>query len=111
MISISHPQKAFIALFWLLLSVSTAQAAEIFLPGETIQYEIKKVLKLGKATLTFNGPQTVNNQQLVLITFRTEGLNFYDEEKIYMDPTDYYPVVVVRDLDIWGKKEKLREIY
>ena len=48
---------------------------------------------------------------MVLITFRTEGLNFYDEEKIFVDPVDFYPLVVERDLDIWGKKKRIREVY
>src|SRR6185503_16960846 len=104
-------------LFTILLSAAVlaiptmAVAGDVFLPGETIQYDIKKVFSLGKASLTYNGPQTVNNQELVLITFRTEGLNFYDEEKIFVDPVDFYPLVVERDLDIWGKKERIREVY
>ena len=108
---IAHRQLALLAFLSFCFMVSSARAGEVFLPGETIQYEIKKVFKLGKATLTFNGPQTINKQQLVLITFRTEGLNFFDEEKIYMDPVDLFPRVVERDLNIWGKKEKIREVY
>ena len=91
---------------------SVASAQEFpFKAGETIVYDVKKFAKVGEATLIFKGPTTVNNQPAVLIVFTSRGMNFYDEEKIYLDPKTFYPIIVERDLNIWGKKEKIKETY
>jgi hypothetical protein len=83
-----------------------------FSPGETITYVIKKLrLTVGEAKLVFNGPTSLNGQEVILVTFIATSMNFRDEEKIYLHPQTFYPVVVERDLNIWGKKEKIREEY
>lgn len=80
--------------------------------GEKITYAIRKLnVKAGDATLIFNGPAKLDNRDCMLITFTADGLNFYDEEKIYVDPQSYFPLRVQRDLNIWGKKEKITEDY
>ena len=40
-----------------------------------------------------------------------QGFNFFDEEKIYIDPKTFLPLRVDRDLNIFGKKEKITEFY
>lgn len=80
--------------------------------GEKISYAIRKMnVKAGNATLVFNGPAKLDTRDTMLITFTADGLNFFDEEKIYVDPKTYFPVRVQRDINIWGKKEKITEDY
>ena len=83
-----------------------------FRPGETIQYDIKKLaVKAGEATLTFQGLVSLEGQSAFLITFASKGLKFFDEEKIYLDPPTFLPKRVERDLNIFGKKEEIIEYY
>jgi hypothetical protein len=80
--------------------------------GETIKYAIKKMgMKAGDAMLVFNGKTTWRGKEAYLITFSATALNFFDEEKIYADVETLYPLAVERNLNIWGKKEKITEIY
>jgi len=94
-------------------TVSSAQCGSIpFPPGETFEYDIKKLgLKVGKATLVFDGLKQVDGKNAFLIIFTAEALNFFDEEKIYVDLVNFQPMKVERDLDIWGSKEKITETY
>ena len=83
-----------------------------FSEGETITYTIKSLgLKAGEARLVFNGVEKVDGQPFYSITFTSRAANFFDEEKIYADLDTFYPVIVKRDLNIWGKKEKITEKY
>ncbi len=101
----------FITLF-LLVSPVQAEEALPFKKGETIKYSVKKLaFKAGDATLTYHGQQNVDGREVCLIVFKADGFNFYDEEKIYMDAKTYAPIVVERDLNIFGKKEKITEEY
>ena len=80
--------------------------------AEVISYKIRKFgFNVGQATLTFAGRKDFENRSLDLIIFKADGFNFYDEEKIYLDPDTFCPVLVERDLDIFGKKEKIVEEY
>ncbi len=102
-----------IFLFLLLLTASShAEEALPFAKGETITYAIKKMgIKAGEATLTFQGMTEVNGKQVYLIEFKADGFNFYDEEKIYVDIKTYAPVMVLRNVNIFGTKEKIGEEY
>ncbi len=82
-------------------------------PRETVVYDIKSLLglKVGEARLSFEGATTLEDRHVILVTFVSRAVNVYDEEKIYADPETLYPVRVERDLDIWGKKEKITEYY
>ncbi len=93
--------------------VSDAQCGTVpFPPGETFDYDIKKMgLKVGKASLVFDGLKEIDGRPVFLIVFTAEALNFFDEEKISVGPSDFLPVRVVRDLNIWGSKEKITEYY
>lgn len=83
-----------------------------FRPGETIQYDIKKLkMRVGQASLTFHGLVSLDGQNMLLITFTSTGLKFSDEEKIYVDPRTFLPKRVERDLNIFGKKERIVEHY
>ena len=91
---------------------ATATKASSLHPGEKISYAIRKMnVKAGDATLVFNGPTKLDNRESVLITFKADGLNFYDEEKIYVDPKTFFPQRVVRDVNFGWKKEKITEDY
>lgn len=83
-----------------------------FAPGETIVYDIKKLaLKVGQAVLVFQGEVSLEGREALLVTLTSKGLNFFDEEKIYLDPRTFLPLRVERDLDIFGKKERIVEHY
>ena len=83
-----------------------------FQPGETVHYAIKKFgVKAGEAALVFNGLEQRNGQSFYHITFTAKALNFLDEENIFMDPETLYPVRVERNLNIFGKKERILETY
>ena len=94
------------------LQAADAPSTLPFRPGETIQYDIKKLkMRVGQASLTFHGLMSLEGQSALLITFTSEGLKFFDEEKIYVDPRTFLPLRVERDLNIFGKKEKIVEHY
>ena len=93
--------------FW----VSPTQGEERNFFGETISYRIKQLGMSGTATLTIDGLTTIEGKEALLITFVAKGFTFFDEEKIYLDPKTYYPIIVKRDLDIFGNKEKIVEYY
>lgn len=83
-----------------------------FRKGEVITYAIKKLaVKAGDATLTFEGETTIDGRTVYLIIFKADGFNFYDEEKIYVATDTFAPVKVLRDLNIFGNKEKITEDY
>jgi hypothetical protein len=111
--------KSFFLSGFLLLGM-TACAAPVyaapapFRAGEVITYDIKQMgFKVGQATLTFPGEVQYEGRRLFLIVFRADGFNFYDREEIYLDPDTFFPVVVLRDLNlnIFGGKQKIREDY
>jgi len=93
------------------LSLPASASDYPFAVGETIHYDIKKFFKVGEASLTFNGPQNYKGQEIVLITFQATSLNFLDEEKIYLDKQTFLPLFVERNLNIFGRIEKISEHY
>ena len=105
----------FLSGFLLLGTAAFAAPAAVpapFRAGEVMTYDIKQgFIKVGQATLTFPGEAQYEGRRLFLIVFRADGFNFYDEEKIYLDPDTFFPSVVLRDLNIFGAKEKIREDY
>lgn len=95
-------------------SSEMSQSPGPFSPGEKITYDIKKMgIKAGEATLVFEGATTIHQRPAVLIVFTAKAgaLNFFDEEKIFLDPLTFYPVFVQRRLNIWGKEETIEEEY
>ena len=104
--------KSFFLSVFFLLGTAVCAAPAPFSAGEVITYDIKQgFMKVGRATLTFPGEVQYEGQRLFLIVFRADGFNFYDKEEIYLDPDTLFPVVVLRDLNIFGAKEKIREDY
>ncbi|HRZ40194.1 MAG TPA: DUF3108 domain-containing protein [Candidatus Omnitrophota bacterium] len=94
------------------IPVCSVSAEAVYAPGETIRYQIKKMgIKAGDAVLEYKGVVEDGGRELVLLVFTADGFNFYDEEKIYADPETLLPVRVERDLNIFGKKEKIVEYY
>jgi hypothetical protein len=97
--------------FLFVLSVTTAQA-EPFKTGEKICYNVKQMgVKAGDATLELVGDSYIEGKKYTLIVFRAQGFNFYDEERIYVDGGTWLPQHVLRDLNIFGNKEKISEDY
>jgi len=83
-----------------------------FKKGETVTYRIKSLgINGGEATLSFEGSKNYKGKEAYAIIFRARAMNFFDEERIYADPKTFYPMAVVRDLNIWGKKENITEEY
>ncbi len=96
-------------IFLLVIAVFLLQTAA---HAEVIHYAIMQMgIKAGQADLTWVGPVNYKGKDLLLVTFKADGFNFYDEEKIYLDPAAYKPFIVERDLNIMGKKEKITEEY
>jgi len=98
-------------------SYGEATKPNAFKTEEEIQYDIKKMgMTVGQATIAYSGlvdVQLGNDQvgQRIVITFTAKAMNFYDREMIYLDPETYYPVTITRDLNLWGKKERITESY
>lgn len=92
-------------------SVQAANDLSNFI-GEKITYSIKQMgLKAGEATLSYEGPAFKDTKDYLLIVFKADGFNFMDTEMIYADPQTLLPQIVVRDLNIFGKKEQITEYY
>jgi hypothetical protein len=86
--------------------------AAVVQKGETLTYKISKFkIKVAEAVLTYQGPVTVDGKEMLLVDFTARGLKFLDEEKIYLDPQTYYPVMIKRDLNIFGSEEQIVEYY
>ncbi len=80
--------------------------------GEVLTYTIRKFgVKAGEAVIENKGMVDLGGAPRVLITFSSKGFNFFDHELIFADPHTLLPVRVERDLNIFGKKEKIIEFY
>ena len=81
------------------------------LRAETIQYSIRQMGFDGEASLTLVGPKDYKNYKTILIVFKANGVNFSDEEDIYVDPTTYKPLYVERNysLSVFGHGKTLEE--
>ncbi len=80
--------------------------------GEVVQYTIKNLgVKAGEAVLSFDGFVSLEGKQLFAMTFLAQGFNFFDEEKIFADPQTFYPVMIKRNVNVFGKKEQIVEEY
>ncbi len=87
-------------------------SAEVYATGERVTYAIRQAgIKVGDAVTTYEGPVDHHGRDLILIVFKADGFNFFDEEKIYADPVTLLPVRVERDVNIFGKKEQIVEEY
>jgi len=83
-----------------------------FQVGERIVYTIKKFgVKVGEAVMEYKGPTTINDQEALYICFTAKALNFYDQENIYVDPETFLPIIIKRDLKIWGSNELIDQVY
>ena len=92
------------------LNVLAAEAP--FVPGEKIHYSVRQLgVKAGDAVLEFKGDAYLEGRKSTLIVFTAKGFNFYDEERIYVDPVSFFPFKVMRDLNIFGNKENIMEEY
>ncbi len=80
--------------------------------GERITYAIRKMgITVGEATLAFSDLREVAGRPAYVITFTAKALNFYDEERIAVEPGTFRPLRVERDLNIFGRKERIVESY
>ncbi|MCA9398563.1 MAG: DUF3108 domain-containing protein [Candidatus Omnitrophica bacterium] len=98
--------------FMLAQGVVSAEQQAPFTKGETITYDIKKLgMTVGKMVLTYKGFVELDDRELELVIFEASALNFDDTEQIYLDPETFRPVVVKREVNLWGKKELIEERY
>src|SRR3989338_8561132 len=80
--------------------------------GETIVYDIEKLkITVGEARLVYNGLVEINNSKALSLTVTATGFKFFDKEQIYLDPETFHPLLIKRNLDIFGKKEDIIEYY
>ena len=81
------------------------------LHAETIHYSIRQLGFNGEATLTMVGPKEYKGYKTVLIVFKANGMNFSDEEDIYVDPSTYRPLFVERNfsLSVFGQGKTLED--
>jgi len=81
------------------------------LRAETIQYSIRQTGFDGEANLTMVGPKDYKDHKTILIVFKAHGVNFSDEENIYVDPVTYKPLFVERtfSLGMFGHGKILEE--
>ncbi len=94
------------------LTACPSSAADTYGPGEVIHYNIKQLgVKVGEASLTFAGEKDLDGRQAVLILFKSRGPSFFDNEEIYVDPQTYRPIKVLRELKIFGGRERIEEDY
>jgi hypothetical protein len=70
------------------------------LRAETIHFSIRQLGYDGEATLTMVGPKEYRGHKTVLIVFKANGVNFSDEEDIYVDPVTYKPLFVERNFSL-----------
>ncbi len=83
-----------------------------FSKGEIINYDVEKFkLKIGEATLAFDGAVEVQGKQALKISFTARGFKFLDEEEIYVDARTFYPVLIKRNLSMFGVEERITEFY
>jgi hypothetical protein len=102
----------FAILLTVFLPLSVLASEPAFMPGETIRYTVKQgPVRVGHATLEFRGETVFEGRELDLIVFTAQGIAFFDEEKIYIDPVSFLPFQVLRTLDIPGEKSRIREEY
>ena len=89
-----------VCLFMVVLLAGSAMAADpVFKKGEKIYYSVKQMgAKVGDAVLEYKGEVYQEQKKCVLIVFTAKGFNFFDEERIYVDPETLFPLKVMRDL-------------
>jgi hypothetical protein len=68
--------------------------------AETIHYSIRQMGFDGQANLTMVGPREYRDHKTLLIVFKAHGVNYWDEEDIYVDPSTYKPLFVERDFSL-----------
>jgi hypothetical protein len=81
------------------------------LRAETIYYSIRQMGYDGEARLRLVGPREYKGHKTVLIVFNAHGVNFSDEEDIYVDPVTYKPLFVERNfsLSLFGQGKTLED--
>lgn len=96
--------KCLILFFFCFIFSSQVQA-------ETIQYSIRQMGFDGEANLTMVGPRDYRDHKTVLIVLKANGVNFWDQEDIYVDPVTYRPLFVERNFSyrLFGHGKILEE--
>ncbi len=95
-----------------LRAAGQSQAVAVVAVGEKVTYSIKQLgITSGTATLVYQGQAPGEAADVHLIVFTADGMNFYDQEKIYFHHQSFLPMRVERDINIFGKKEKIIEYY
>lgn len=104
----------FIAVCSIILLTAGLGHSEIvpYADGEILTYTIRKFgMKAGETVIEYKGLVDVDGMKQILITFTAKGFNFLDDERIFADPQTLLPLKVERNLNIFGKKERIVEHY
>ncbi len=87
-------------------------ATEAIEPDERLEYDIKKfAMTVGSATFIYKGDVEIEGETAIFMQVTAQGFQFYDRENIYLDSQTLLPLVVKRELDIFGKEETIIEKY
>jgi len=68
--------------------------------AETIHYSIRQMGFDGQADMNMVGPKEYKGHKTYLIVFKAHGVNYWDEEDIYLNPKTFRPVYVLRDFSL-----------
>lgn len=80
--------------------------------GETVFYDVKSLAtKQADASLEFKEKVMINGHEAYLILFKAKGPMITDEEKIFADTEDLYPLRIERVVHYLGSQERIIETY
>lgn len=92
--------------------VVAQEAPQPFTIGEKLLFDISKLkVKVGEASVELLAPDPQNYPELCRIIFSADAPGYVGTDTIYVDCDTFYPQVVVRDIAVFGRDEKIVETY
>ncbi len=93
-------------------AVESRPQDNIFKAGERIKFGVYSTgIKVGTGELVYNGLVSLDSKKLESIEFSLRTLSVRDKETVYGSLDFVFPHKVERELRIFGKDEKISEIY
>lgn len=84
----------------------------VFKKGETLVFGIySKGIKVGSGKLVYHGVETVNGRELQHVTFSASTFSVKDEDDVYGTLDFSSPVLVYRNVRVFGRQENIVEQY
>ncbi len=91
---------------------SKTLADNVFKKGETIIFGVySKGIKVGSGKMVYHGIKNVGGQDLQHITFNISTFSVKDEEDVFGSLDFSSPVVIYRDVHLFGRHEIIQEEY